>query len=90
VTLSQDAVPITLTAHLSLTAPAAYILSVRQGQTLDAQVTRTVYLQVLNAQGQALTFPGQAVQFPIRHTGDYIVVVVGEGAVSVIITVSPP
>jgi hypothetical protein len=53
------------------------------------QVTRNAHMQVLNAQGRAITFPGLSVQLPIMQTGDYIVLVRGNGAVTVIIAVAP-
>ena len=90
VILSRDAVPITLTADINLTSPAAYILFGRQGQMLRVQVTNTVYVQVLDAQGLSLTFPSQSAELAITQTGDYVVVVRGNGRATVNIALSPP
>ena len=90
VTLGKESIPITLTTYVSSTAPAAYVLPMQQGQTLNVQVTHTAAVKVLNAQGLALAFRDDSVRLLIGQTGDYVIVVSGNSAVTVNINVSPP
>jgi hypothetical protein len=46
-------------------------------------------MQLLNTQGRAITFPGLYAELPIMQTGDYIVLVRGDGVVTVNIAVAP-
>ena len=87
---SKGGVPLTLTVQISPAAPVAYALYAQQGQKVGVSVTNTATMKILDAQGQALTFPGQSVQYPVGRTGDYIIMITGAGVVTTTIALSPP
>ena len=89
VTFPKGATSVTLPAQINTTTAAAYVLYVLQGQTMTVRVKPAVNIVILGTHSQALTSASGALQYKIPQSGDYTVVVMGEGNVSVEISIPP-
>jgi hypothetical protein len=90
VTFPRGSTSVTLPAQLGPGVAAGYVLRVMQGQKMTVRAMPRANIVVLDGQGQAIASAIRAIQVTIPQTGDYTVVVSGNGNVQVEITIPPP
>jgi hypothetical protein len=83
----------TFSTHLNAGVPDRYVLQVLAQQTMTLTTSRNVTIQVFDAQGnpvKATTSSAGQWQGTIPQTGDYIIVLRGQGFINVSIDIPPP